>query len=136
MTENPIVISDDDSGDTTDPSNHSLHQMTVDNPGVGGEKKNRDASGTANISEVVVNSGKRSRSLSGSDRTNGRGSGWAFNVFAEGDSSTEGDGSPSSKRVQSSSHPSEAAKNGSFQIPNPLASRLASIYLQWASWRR
>jgi hypothetical protein len=42
-------------------------------------------------------SGKRSRSLSGSGRANDRDSDWVFNVFAEDDGGTEGDGSPSLK---------------------------------------
>jgi hypothetical protein len=60
---------------------------------------------------IASPSGKRSRSLSGSDRADGRGSDWVFDVFAEDDSGTEGDGSPPSKRARSSSRPLEAAEN-------------------------
>ncbi|KAF7510191.1 hypothetical protein GJ744_007090 [Endocarpon pusillum] len=56
-------------------------------------------------------SGKRSRSLSGSDRPDGRGSDWVFDVFAEDGS--EGDGSASLKRARSSPHPLEGAENRS-----------------------
>lgn len=58
--------------------------------------------------------GKRSRSLSGSDRADGRGNDWVFNVFAEDDSETEGHESPSSKRARPSSRPLEAAENGTL----------------------
>ena len=54
-------------------------------------------------------SDKRSRSMSGSERVDGRANGWVYDVFAENDSGTKGDGSPSSKRAQSSSCPLEAA---------------------------
>jgi hypothetical protein len=54
---------------------------------------------------------KRSRSLSGSDQADGRGSDWAFDVFAEDD------GSSASKRARSSPRPSEFAENG----PPPAA---------------
>jgi hypothetical protein len=56
-------------------------------------------------------SGKQSRSPSGSDRTDGHGSHWVFDVFTEDDGGTEGDGWPSSKRARSSSRPSDAAEN-------------------------
>ncbi len=60
---------------------------------------------------IVSLPGKRSRSLSGSDRADGRGSDWDFNVFAEDDSGTEGDSSPSSKRARSFPRPSEVTEN-------------------------
>jgi hypothetical protein len=60
---------------------------------------------------------KRSRSLNGSDRADGRGSDWVFDVFAEDDGGTEGDGSSASKRARSSPRPSEFAENG----PPPAA---------------
>ena len=52
---------------------------------------------------IASPSGKRGRSLSGSGQAGGRGSDWVFDVFAEDDSGTEGDGSPPSKRVRYSS---------------------------------
>jgi hypothetical protein len=66
---------------------------------------------------IVSLPGKRSRSLSGSNRADGRGSDWVFDVFAEGDSGGEGDGSPSSKRARSSLRPSEVTENQ----PRPAA---------------
>jgi hypothetical protein len=54
---------------------------------------------------------KRSRSPSGSDRADGRGSDWVFDVFAEDDGGTEGNGSPASKRARTSCRLSEAAEN-------------------------
>jgi hypothetical protein len=61
-------------------------------------------------------SGKRSRSLSGSDRANGRGSGWVFDVFAEDDGGTEDDGSLPSKRARASPCRLEAAENRSSSV--------------------
>jgi hypothetical protein len=69
-------------------------------------------------------SGKRSRSLSGSDRIDGRSSDWVFDVFAEDDSGTEGDSWLLSKRARSSSRPSEAAKNAS-----PLAVAVMDVHM-------
>jgi hypothetical protein len=165
LTENPIVIDDEEDGDPIDRFNHTSHQMTVNDPGVGCENTDGDASDAAQMGEVVANSelddtsmsrdddrsaivtftsspkipgsdsgptlegerqlyplvqgdsiaspsGKRSRSLSGSDRADGRGGDWVFDVFAEDNGGTEGDGSPSSKRSRSSSPPSNAAENG------------------------
>lgn len=60
---------------------------------------------------IASSSDKRSRSLSGSGRADGRGSDWVFDVFAEDDGETEGDGSPVSKRARSSPRPSEATEN-------------------------
>jgi hypothetical protein len=139
LTENPVVIDDDEDGDPTDRSNHTSHQMTVNDPEVGGENTDGDAGGAAHTGGVVANSdlddaamllgdewqlrpsvqgdsianppGKRSRSLGGSGRADGRNNDWVFDVFAEGDSGTEGDGSPSSKRARSSSRPTEAVQN-------------------------
>jgi hypothetical protein len=159
LTENPIVIDDED-GDPID----------LD-PGLGSENTDGDAGGAAQMGEVVANSelddasisqdddrsaiaisasfspeipesdsgamldeegqlhppvqgdsiassyGKRSRGLSGSDRPDGRGSDWVFDVFAEDDGGTEGDGSPASKRARSSPHPSEVTENK----PSPAA---------------
>jgi hypothetical protein len=65
-------------------------------------------------------SGKRSRSLSGSGRADGRGSDWVFDVFAEDDGGTEGDGSPFSKRARSSPPPLKVAANR----PSPAAAAL------------
>jgi hypothetical protein len=48
---------------------------------------------------IASPSGKRSRSLSVLERAKGRGSDWVFDVFAEDDSATEGDGLPSLKRA-------------------------------------
>ncbi|KAL9117137.1 MAG: hypothetical protein Q9187_006330 [Circinaria calcarea] len=60
---------------------------------------------------IVSLPGKRSRSLSGAYRAGSRGSDWVFDVFAEDDSGTEGDGLPSSKRARSSARPSEVTEN-------------------------
>lgn len=48
----------------------------------------------------------------GQVRSTGHGSNQVFNIFAEDDGVREGDSSPASKRVRSSSHPLEAAENG------------------------
>jgi hypothetical protein len=89
--------------------------MTVDNPELGCENMNIDGERHLHPSlqgdSIASPSGKRSRRLSGSDRADGRGSDWVFDVFAEDDTGTDGDSSPSSKRVRSSSRPSEAAEN-------------------------
>jgi hypothetical protein len=66
---------------------------------------------------IVSLPGKRSRSLSGSNRADSRGSDWVFDVFAEDDSGGEGDGLPSSKRARSSPRPSEVTENQ----PRPAA---------------
>jgi hypothetical protein len=167
LTENPVVIDDEEDGDPTDRSNHTLYQTTVNDPGVGGENTDGDADAAAHTVEGVANSdlddtaipqdddrsaiaistsfspeipesdseatleeerqlhpsvqgdsivslpGKRSRSLSRSDRANGRGSDWVFDVFAEDDSGTQGDGSPPSKRARSSPPPLKAQVPGS-----------------------
>jgi hypothetical protein len=55
-------------------------------------------------------SGKRSRCRSGSDRIDGCGSDWVFDVFAEDDGGTMEDGSQVSKRARSSPRPLEATK--------------------------
>jgi hypothetical protein len=59
---------------------------------------------------IASPSGKRSRSRSGSDRIDGRGSHWVFDVFAEDDGETAEDGSPVSKRARSSPRPLEATE--------------------------
>ncbi|KAF7502720.1 hypothetical protein GJ744_005228 [Endocarpon pusillum] len=41
--ESPIVINDDEDGDLTDRSNHTSHQMTVNDPGVRGENIDGEA---------------------------------------------------------------------------------------------
>jgi hypothetical protein len=146
-------------------SNHTSHQMIVDNPKLGCEIINIGAYDASHVNKVVANSdlddaamikcdnhsaivtstpfspeipksddgailngerqyhlslqgdsiaspsGKRSRSLSGSDQADGRGSDWVFDVFVQDDNGTEGDYSLSSKRVQSSSCPLEATEN-------------------------
>ena len=56
-------------------------------------------------------SGKRSRSLSGLDQTDGRSTDWVFDVFAEDDGRPEGGSWPPLKRARFPSHPSEAAEN-------------------------
>ena len=66
---------------------------------------------------IVSLPGKRSRSLSGSNRADNRGSDWVFDVFVEDDSGGEGDDSPSSKRARSSPPPSEVTENQ----PRPAA---------------
>ena len=159
MTENPIVIDDDEDSDLTAQSNHTSPQMTVDDPGVGCENTDGDTGGAAHTGDGVADSdpdstamsqgddrsaiatsgpfspeipesdsaatwdeemqgdptpspsGKRSRSLSGSGRPNGRGSDWVFDVFADDD------GSPPSKRARSSPPPLKAAANR----PSPAA---------------
>jgi hypothetical protein len=64
---------------------------------------------------------KRSRSLSGSGRADGRGNDWVFDAFCEdvGEDAggTEGDGSPPSKRARSSPPPFKVAENR----PSPAA---------------
>ena len=164
MTENPIVVVDDNNGDPTDRPNHTSYHVTVDNPCVGGENTDGDAGAAAHVGEVVANpdlgdatmlqcdnrlaiatslftspeipesdskatldeerqlhpsvqgdsiaspSGKRSRSRSRSDRINGRGSHWVFDVFAEDDGGTAEDGPPVSKRARSSPRPLEATE--------------------------
>ena len=51
-----------------------------------------------------------SRSLGGSGWADGCDSDWVFNFFTEGDSGTEGDGSPFLKRARTLSRPTEAAE--------------------------
>jgi hypothetical protein len=62
LTENPIVINDDDNdGDLTDRSDHTSHQMTVNDPRVEGENTDGD--------EGVVNSNPDDAAmLQGDDR--------------------------------------------------------------------
>ena len=67
---------------------------------------------------------KRSCSLSGSGQADGRSSHWGFDVLAEDDSETEGDGLPSSKRIRSSPPPSKAAED-SF---SPAATVVAKVF--------
>jgi hypothetical protein len=55
LTENPVVIDDDD-GDLTARFNYTSPQMTVDDPGVGGENKDGDAGGAAYTGKGVADS--------------------------------------------------------------------------------
>jgi hypothetical protein len=67
VTENPIIIDDDDDSDTTDRSNHTSYQMTVHDPGIGGENAERDAGGTAYIKEGVAKSDSDDTAMSQDD---------------------------------------------------------------------
>lgn len=60
---------------------------------------------------ITSPSRKRSRSIGGSYQTDGSGKDWIFDVFAEHDSETEGDGSQFSKRLGAASHLLKAAEN-------------------------
>jgi hypothetical protein len=62
-------------------------------------------------------SSKRECSLSGSGRPDGCGSDWVYDIFAEDDGGTKGDGSPPLKRARSSPPPLKAAANR----PSPAA---------------
>jgi hypothetical protein len=62
---------------------------------------------------IVSISSKQSRSLNGSDGANSRSSDWVFDIFAEDDSGTEGNGLSPSKRAQSSPPPAETTENRS-----------------------
>jgi hypothetical protein len=57
LTENPIIIEDgDDNGDLMDRSDHTSHQMTVNDLGVESENTDRHASGAVLAGEGVANS--------------------------------------------------------------------------------
>ena len=60
---------------------------------------------------ITKPSSKRSRSPSRPDRADGCISDWVFDVLAEDDGETKGDGSPSSKRARSSSCLSKSVQN-------------------------
>ena len=67
MEENPIVIDDDEDGDTIDRSNHTSHQMAINDLGVGSKNTDRDADDAAQMGEVVVNSELDDASMSQDD---------------------------------------------------------------------
>jgi hypothetical protein len=70
LTENPIIIKDDDdNSDLMDRSDHTSYQMTVNDPEVEGENTDRHAGGAAHTSEGVTNSDRNDAAiLQGDDR--------------------------------------------------------------------
>ena len=50
------MIGEYDDGDPTDCFDHTLHQTTVDNPGIGDQNTDRDAGDAAYVGEVVTDS--------------------------------------------------------------------------------
>jgi hypothetical protein len=56
LTENSIIINDDNDDDSTDQSNHISHQMTMNTLRVGGENINRDTNIITHTGEGVANS--------------------------------------------------------------------------------
>jgi hypothetical protein len=68
LTENPIIIEDgDDNGDLMDRSDHTSHQMTVNDLGVESENIDRHASGAVLAAEGVPNSDPDDAAISRDD---------------------------------------------------------------------